>query len=222
MTKKERFINVLSTFERPVTLSEWTNRIIEYYPAVLNQINSQTNELMTPKALASTLKRKLSRGEYPEVKIVDLGAYRDRLYMVKTNNLTPRKGFKDIAKRRLEQRREKTTLKYSTQDKYRFEEFNTICRQLNKYFGVDFKIDYAMSLLHTPKRGRDYLKSIQLLTKAHTQIKKEDTKRFSIEEQKAYIKRVISVQMMLDRSMDIHLTDDILEMLLDRLEKVYE
>jgi hypothetical protein len=221
MTKKERFINVLRTFERPVTLSEWTNRIIEYYPVVLNQINSQTNELMTPKALASTLKRKVSRGEYPEVKIVDLGSYRDRLYMVKNNQLNPKKEFKDITKRRLERRREKTTQKYSAQEKYRFEEFNTICRQLNKYFGVDFKIDYAASLSHTPKRGRDYLEQIQLLTKEHSQIKKDDAKRFSIEEQKAYIKRVISVQMMLDRSMEIHLTDDILEMLLDRLEKVY-
>ena len=221
MTKKERFVNVLSTFERPVTLSEWANRIIEYYPAILNQINSQTNEPMTHKTLASTLSLKVLRGEFPEVKVLDLGSRKNTLYMVENKDLSQGKGFKDVTKRRLDRRREKTTQKYSNQDKYRFEEFNNICRQLNKYFGLDFKLDYAQSLSHTQKRGRDYLENIQLLTKEHTLLKKDELKRFSIEEQKAYIKRVISVHMMLDRSIDINLTDDILEMLLDRLEKVY-
>jgi len=221
MTKKERFVNVLSTFERPVTLSEWTNRIIEYYPAILNQINSQTNEPMTHKTLASTLSLKVLRGEFPEVKILDLESRKNALYMVENKNLSQGKAFKNTTKRRFDSRREKITQKYSNQDKYRFEEFNNICRQLNKYFGLDFKLDYAQSLSHTQKRGRDYLENIQLLIKEHTLLKKDKSKRFSIEEQKAYIKRVISVHMMLDRSIDINLMDDILEMLLDRLEKVY-
>ena len=43
VTKKERFMNVLKTFETPVTVSTWANMVVEEYPSILKQINSTTN-----------------------------------------------------------------------------------------------------------------------------------------------------------------------------------
>jgi len=207
MTRNERFSNVLRTFERPVTILEWINKIIEQYPIILKQINSQTNEFMTYHALASTISSKVARGEFPEVKILNSESYSNVKYMIDNKNL----------RKKVDENIEK----FSDQDKYRFDELSSICKQLNKYFKLDFNLHHGQVLSNSKHRGRHHIDNIQLLTKEHSLLKKDGAKKFSIEEQKVYIKRVISVHMMVDRSLDINLTDDVLEMLLDRLEKIY-
>jgi len=223
MTKQERFIEVLKTFDTPVTVSEWATRVVEQYPAILNQINSKTNELMTLKALATTMSLKVSRGEFSNLKVLDSEPYRRVMYLTenKKKNLTKMEVTKDIEAIVLETKIKEDIKRSSDQDKYRLEELNSICSQLNKYFTLDFNLHHAESLSNSKKSGRHHVTNLQLLTREHSILKKDGTKKFSIEEQKAYIKRVISVHMMIDRSIDINLTDDVLEMLLDRLEKIY-
>ena len=223
MTKKERFIDVLRAFEAPVTVSEWANRVVEEYPTILNQINSQTNEPMTLKALATTMSLKVSRGEFPELKVLDSEPYRRVMYLTedKKNNLTKMEVHKDVEAIVLEARMKEDIKKSTEQDRYRLEELNNICTQINKYFSLDFKLHHAQSLFNNKNAGRHHADNIEFLTKEHTLLKKDGRKKFSIEEQKAYIKRVISVHMMINKNIDINLTDDVLEMLLDRLEKIY-
>jgi len=223
MTKQERFIEVLRTFETPVTVSEWANRVVEHYPAILNQINSKTNEQMTLKALATTMSLKVSRGEFSELKVLDSEPYRQVMYLPenKKKDLTKKEVTKDVEAIVLEAKIKEDIKKSSDQDKYRLEELNSICKQLNKYFKLDFNLHHAESLSNSKKSGRHHVDNLQLLTREHSLLKKDGAKKFSIEEQKAYIKRVISVHMMIDRTIDINLTDDVLEMLLDRLEKIY-
>jgi len=213
MTKNEKFLNVLRTVETPVTILEWTNKVVEQYPVILNQINSQTNEFITYNTLADMIKSKVSRGEFPEVKVLNSGSYSNIKYVIENKKLR-KKIFKDTENRRIDEN-------FSEQNKYRFDEFTSICNQLNKYFKLNFNLYSIESLSNNKNNGRDYIDNIQLLTKEHTLVKRNGTKRFSIEEQKAYIKRVIAVHMMVDRTIDINLTDDVLEMLLDRLEKIY-
>ncbi len=223
MTKKERFIDVLRTFETPVTVSQWANRVVEQYPAILNQINSKTNEPMTLKALATSMSLKVSRGEFPELKVLDSEPYRRVMYLTenKKKDLTKMEVNRDVEAIILESKINEDIKKSTEQDKYRLEELNSICLQLNKYFSLNFTLHHAKSLSHNKDTGRHHIDNIQLLTREHILLKKNDVKKFSIEEQKAYTKRVITLHMMIDKSIDINLTDDVLEMLLDRLEKIY-
>ena len=223
MTKQERFIEVLRTFETPVTVSQWANRVVEQYPTILNQINSKTNEPMTLKALATTMSLKVSRGEFSELKVLDSEPYRRIMYLSenKKNDLTKMEVTKDVEAIVLESKMNADIKKSTEQDKYRLEEVNSICTQLNKYFALNFTLHHAQSLSNSKSSGRHHVDNIQLLTTEHILLIKDGKKKFSIEEQKAYIKRVISVHMMIVKSIDINLTDDVLEMLLDRLEKIY-
>jgi len=223
MTKQERFIEVLSTFETPVTVAKWANRVVEHYPSILNQINSKTNEQMTLKALVATMSLKVSRGEFSELKVLDSEPYRQVLYVPenKKKDLTKKEVTKDVEPILLESKIDEDIKKSSDYDRYRIEELNSICEQLNKYFKLDFNLHHAESLSDSKKSGRHHIDNLQLLTREHSLLKKDGAKKFSIEEQKAYIKRVISVHMMIDRTIDINLTDEVLEMLLDRLEKIY-
>jgi len=223
MTKQERFIEVLRTFEKPVTVSEWANRVVEQYPAILNQINSKTNKPMTLKELATTMSLKVSRGEFSEIKILDSEPYRRVMYLTenKKNDLTKMEVNKDVEAIVLASKIKEDIKKSKEQDKYRLEELSSICSQLNKYFALNFTLHHAQSLSNAKNTGRHHVDNLQLLTTEHVLLKKDGTKKFSIDEQKAYIKRIISVHMMIVKSIDINLTDDVLEMLLDRLEKIY-
>ena len=157
MTKKERFIEVLRTFEAPVTVSEWANRVIEQYPTILNQINSKTNEPMTLKALATTMSLKVSRGEFPELKILDSKPYRMVMYLTenKKNDLTKMEVSKDVEAIALESKKKEDIEKSTEQDKYRLEELNSICAQLNKYFSLNFTLHHA-KLLSNSKSTEKY------------------------------------------------------------------
>ena len=223
MTKKERFLDVLRTFETPVTVSEWANRIVEHYPSILNQINSKTNEPMTLKALATNMSLRVSRGEFSELKVLDSEPYRRVMYFTKNNknDLTKMEVTKDVEAIVLKSKMNGDIKKSTEEDKYKLEELLRICSQLNKYFSLQFTLHHVQSLSNSKGRGRHHIDNLQLLTPEHILLRKDGMKKFSIEEQKAYIKRIISVHMMVDKSIDINLTDEVLEMLLDRLEKIY-
>ena len=128
---------------------------------------------------------------------------------------------KDVEAIGLEAKMKEDIKKSTEQDNYRLEELINICSQLNKYFSLNFTLHHAQSLANSKNTGRHHIDNIQLLTTEHRLLKKDGVKKFAIEEQRAYIKRVISVHMMINKSIDINLTDDVLEMLLDRLEKIY-
>ena len=223
VTKKERFMNVLKTFETPVTVSRWANRVVEEYPSILNQINSTTNEPMTLKALAASMSVKVSKGEFSEIKILEVKPYRQVMYISENqkDDLRKKELHKDIELIFLEEKIIEDKKKSTESDRYRMEELENITAQLNRYFSLNFVLHHAYSLSKSNKYGKHHADNLQLLTQEHSSLKKDGEKKFSIDEQKAYLKRIISVHMMIDKSIDINLTDEVLEMLLDRLEKVY-
>ncbi|CAA6825163.1 MAG: HNH endonuclease [uncultured Sulfurovum sp.] len=223
MTKKERFMHVLKTFETPVTVSTWAGRVVEQYPSILNQINSTTNEPMTLRSLAASMSLKVSKGEFSEIKILELRPYRQVMYIPenKKDDLLKKELHKDIESILVEEKIVEDKKKSTESDRYRLEELENITAQLNRYFSLNFVLHHAYSLTRGTKCGKHHANNLQLLTQEHSNIKKDGEKKFSIDEQKAYLKRIISVHMMIDKSIDINLTDEVLEMLLDRLEKVY-
>jgi len=223
MTKRERFVDVLKTFDTPITILEWANSVIEQYPSLLTQINSKTNEKMTLKDLAMTISLKVSKGEFSEIKILENKPYRKVMYVSESmkNDLIKSEVKKDLESITLSSKIKEDIKKSTESDRYRLEELESIKKQLNRYFALNFVLHHATSLTNKDKQAKHHADNLQLLTKEHILIKKDGESKFSIDEQKAYIKRVISIQLMINKNIDINLTDEVLEMLLERLEKVY-
>ena len=223
LTKKERFMEVLKTFDKPVTVATWTKKVAELYPSILSQINSKTNEQMTLNDLALGIGLKLSKGEFPKVLIYNIEPYRVVEYLseVEEAEVIKKSAKKDIEPILLEAKIKGDIEKLTEAEKYRLEELSSIVNQLNRYFSLSFALHHATALMSKEKEGRHQADNLQILTREHGLIKKDGESKFSIEEQKAYIKRIISIQMMVNKELDINLTDEVLEMLLDRLEKVY-
>ncbi|MBU1669246.1 hypothetical protein KKC13_12585 [bacterium] len=223
MTKTEKFIEVLQTFNDPVTIATWAKRIVELYPVVLNQINSNTNEKMTLREFVARISVKVSKGEFPNIEIENCEPYRKVKYCSESmkNERIQKNLNKDIELIVLDEHRQKDLSKLNESDRYRIEEFTSITDQLNRYFNLNFELHHVLSLTNRQKIGKHHADNLQLLTSEHALQKKDDEVRFTIDEQKAYIKRVIVVHTMVSKHLDINLTDEVLDMLLDRLAKVY-
>jgi len=67
MSRIDKYTKVLQTFEQPVTIMEWTKRIVENYPAVL----IQTNKKITVSELATAIRSKISVGEFSNVEVIN-------------------------------------------------------------------------------------------------------------------------------------------------------
>ena len=110
----------------------------------------------------------------------------------------------------------------SEYERYRLEEFEQIAKQFNRYFGLDFEVDHAKALLNSEDEGKHHPDNLQLLIKAHnTKKNKKNWKRFTFEEQKNYIERVVALQTIISSRLNITLVDEVMEFLLLKLEKLY-
>ncbi len=108
-------------------------------------------------------------------------------------------------------------------ERYRIEEMETIAKQLNRFFSLDFEVDHAVALLNPLQSGSHHPDNLQLLIKAHNGKKnKKNWVRFSIDEQIEYIKHVIALQTLIASRLEVNLEDDVLDSLLGRLQKVYD
>jgi len=223
VTKKEHYLEVLKTFDRAVTILEWAKKVVELHPENLQQINSKTNETMTLKELVSGLSLKVSEGVFDNVVVDNCKPYRRVQYVSETvkNTLMSRARAKDIELILLESKIKQDIQKSTESDRYRLEEFSNIVKQLNRYFKLDFQLHHTHSLLRDSKLGKHHVGNLEVLTEAHGKLKKDAQKRFSIEEQKAYIKRIIAIHLMIRTDIELDLRDEVLDMLLERLTKVY-
>lgn len=176
MTKSQKYLEALKTFDDWIIVSEWVVRVGELYPDILEAANqqaaNQANETTGLRELVACIR----------------------------NN----------------------TQKLTEVERYRIEEFETIAKQLNKFFSLDFEVDHAMALLNPAESGKHHPGNLQLLIKAHNAKKnKNNWQRFTLEEQQAYIKQVIALQTMIAEKLEISLVEDVLDSLLERLKKVY-
>lgn len=221
--KEDRYMEVLKKMKAPVTVTEWANSMVEEYPTILKQINSKTNELMTVQSLVTNMSLKVSKGEFEKLKVIESKPYRKVMYISesKKNDLIKKEVYQDIISVVIEEKVNADIKKANESERYRLEELTSITSQLNKYFSLNFVLHHPASLSSEKNHAKHSADNLQILTLEHSLLKKDGEKKFSIEEQKAYIKRIISVYMMIDKSIEINLTDEVLEMLLDRLEKIY-
>lgn len=223
MTKTDKFIEVLQTFNHPVTIAQWSKRIVELYPAILTQQNSKHSELMSLRELTARISLKVSKEEFSEVEVEKSLPYRKVRYISSEikKEYIKKIANQDIEPIIIEERMKEDINRLNEFERYRIEEFIEITNQLNRYFNLNFQLHHALSLTNSRNMGKHYAENLQLLTEEHALLREDGEKKFTIEEQKAYIKRIIVVHTIVSKHLDICLTDEVLDMLLDRLAKVY-
>ena len=228
MTKSQKYLEALKSFDDWIIVSEWATRVGELYPDLLEAANiqaaNQANDTTGLRELAARISSNLSSGGFLDVEVDDSERPRKVKYISDADKQTK---IDDELEADIEPltRAERIRSDYEILteiERYRIEEIETISRQLNKFFSVDFEVDHATALLNPTESGHHHPDNLQLLIKAHNGKKnKKNWKRFTIDEQIEYIKHVLALQTLIAGRLGISLVNDVLESLLERLGKVY-
>ena len=229
MTKAQIYLEALKTFDDWIIVSEWAVRVGELYPDLLENAEEQGSNHATAitglKAITARLSARISNGGFsPDIEIDDSERPRKIRYIseAQKEERIEEELESDIEPLTRAERIRQDTEALTEVERYRIEEFETISRQLNKFFSLDFEVDHAFALLNPSQAGKHHPGNLQLLIKAHNGKKnKKNWQRFTFEEQRAYIQQVIALQTMVASRLEISLVDDVLDSLLERLGKVY-
>ncbi len=228
MTKSQKYLEALKSFDDWTVVSEWAIKVGEIYPDLLEtanrQASNQANATTGLRELAARISSNLSSGGFLDVEVDDSERPRKVRYI---SVIDKQARIEDELEADIEPltraERIRSDFENLTEvERYRIEEIETISRQLNKFFSVDFEVDHATALLNPTESGKHHPKNLQLLIKAHNGKKnKKNWKRFTIDEQIEYINHVLALQTLIASRLGVSLVNDVLESLLERLGKVY-
>lgn len=228
MTKSQKYLEALKSFDDWVVVSEWATKVGELYPDLLETANqqaaNQASETTGLRELAARISSNLSTGGFLDVEVDDSERPRKVRYISEIDKQTR---IEDDLEADIEPltrlERIRSDFESLTEiERYRIEEIETISRQLNKFFSIDFEVDHATALLNPTESGSHHPDNLQLLIKAHNGKKnKKNWKRFTIDEQIEYINHVLALQTLIASRLGVSLVNDVLESLLERLAKVY-
>lgn len=228
MTKSQKYLEALKSFNDWVVVSEWATKVGEIYPDLLETANkqaaNQANETTGLRELAARISSNLSSGGFPDVEVHDNEKPRKVRYISEVDKQAriEHELESDIEPLRRAERIRSDFERLTEIERYRIEEIETISRQLNKFFSVDFEVDHATALLNATESGKHHPDNLQLLIKAHNGKKnKKNWKRFTIDEQIEYINHVLALQTLIANRLGVSLVNDVLESLLERLVKIY-
>jgi len=229
MTKAQKYLEALKTFDDWVIVSEWALRVGELYPDLLEEADRQAENQKIDttglRELAARISSRLSTGGFSnDVEIDDSERPRKVRYATEVEKKAREEQEleEDIEPLTRAERIRKDSESLSVHEEYRIGEFEAIAKQLNRFFGLDFEVDHSMALLNPSEPGKHHPDNLQLLIKVHNGKKnKSNWQRFSFEEQKDYIETVIRLQKVVALRLGIEMEDNVLESLLDRLEKVF-
>jgi hypothetical protein len=228
MTKAQKYLEAIKILDEWVIVSIWAEKVGEMYPEILEEANeqakNQANDTTGLRELAARISSRLSTGGFPDVEIDETERPRKVKYVTDLDK-------KDRVELELESDIEPLTraerIKFSSEklnelEKYRIEEIETISKQLNRFFGLDFEVDHAFALLNEETPGEHHPDNLQLLIKAHNGKKnKKNWQRFTVDEQVEYIKQVIMLQTLIASRLELNLVENVLDSLLEKLKRVY-
>lgn len=228
MTKIEKYLEALKSFDDWIIVSEWAVRVGEMYPDLLASANeqaaNQANDTTGLRELAARISSRLSTGRFLEVEIDDSERPRKVRYLseVQKEERIHEELEADVEPLTRKEKIESDSKKLTTYEQYRIDEFYALSGQFKKYFELDFEVDHAKALLNKEDTGIHHPDNLQLLIKAHNAKKnKKNWKRFSFEEQKLYIEQVVALQMSIASRLEIELVDEVLDSLFVKLERIY-
>jgi len=228
MKKTEKYLEAIKTFDDWVIVSDWAKKVAEMYPDMLQEANrqaeNQENETTGLRELAARISSHLSKGDFYDVEIDETERPRKVKYAseVSRKNRVESELESDIAPLNRAERIRSDLSQLNELERYKIEEIESISKQINKFFGLDFEVDHSFALLNQDNPGKHHPDNLQLLIKAHNGKKnKKNWERFTINEQIEYIKQVVILQTLIASRLEINLVENVLESLLERLRQVY-
>lgn len=229
MNITEKYLAALKQIEGWTQVSGWAVKFGELYPDLLakaeREATNQANDTTGLREIAARISSNISRGAYAgKIEIND--AERPRLVRYLPENELEQHISHDVDEDIAPLKRGEiiniALEKLGTHECYRLSEFESISKNLKQFFSLDFEIDHAHALLNSQTPGQHHPDNFQLLLKTHNARKNNDNwQRFTFAEQADYIKTAIKLQTFVSARMNIDLNDDVLDSLLNRLEKVY-
>lgn len=164
MTKAQKYLEALKTFDDWVIVSEWATKVGEVYPDLLAEANAQAEKQVNPttglRELAARISSRLSSGGFPEVEVDESERPRKVRYISEEDKKVR---IEDELEADIEpltriEHIRKDTETLGEYERYRIEELETISRQLNKFFSLDFEVDHALKPYSTlPKQANTIL-----------------------------------------------------------------
>ncbi len=228
MNISQKYLEAIKALDDWVIVSVWAEKVGEMYPDLLQEANLQAESQANPttglRELAARISSRLSKNEFSDVEIDDTERPRKVKY---TTELDKRNRVELELESDIEPLTRAEKVKFDSAqlnelEKYRIEEIETISKQLNKFFNLDFEVDHSSALLNRENPGKHHPDNLQLLIKIHNGKKnKRNWQRFTIEEQIEYIKQVITLQTLIASRLEINLVENVLNSLLERLKQVF-
>ena len=225
----DMYLNSLQEIGSWTTISDWALKFSEMYPSELEkaekQASGQKNDTTGLREIAARISSQTSRNKFSEKVEVDTSERPRRVRWLTEENA---KIYEDKEKeedvepinRRIKEKTQYEAL--SVNDKFRMTEFEDIIRQLNKFFGTDFELEHAKAIMNGKDPGGHHPDNIQILMKNHNRTKSgKNWDRFSIEEQEDYIQSVVKIQKIIAHKMNIEIEESILDIILDKLKKIF-
>lgn len=229
MTISDKYLEALKTFNDYVLVSQWAEKVAELYPDLLKKANkeaqNQANDTTGIRELSSRISSRLSTGGFDGyVKIDDSERPKRVKYITKeeleesiNNNIE--EDLEPLTRQDIEKESENSM---AINQLYRLDEFRNIQKSFKKFFSLDFELDHATALLNTHIKGEHHPNNMQLLLKYHNGKKNnKNWKRFTIDEQIAYIKKTIELQSLVSNQLNINIDENIINSLFKRLISIF-
>ena len=225
----EKYLEALKIFDDFITVSQWATKFGELYPDLLEKANreaqNQVNDTTGLRELSARISSRLSTGGFDGFVQIDTSERPRKIKYITKEELEENTNHdieEDLEPLTREEIEKKSENSMDINELYRLDEFRNIQKSFKKFFNLDFDLDHAKALLNKKDAGEHLPNNLQLLLRYHNGKKSnKNWKRFTIEEQISYIKKVIELQSLVSEQLDIKLDENILNSLIQRVKQVY-
>jgi hypothetical protein len=229
MSVVEKYLEGLTGVDDWLTVSEWASRVGERFPDLLAKANKEAMGHKNPttgiREIAARISSHVSTGKFAgriEVDESERPKKIRRLSAAAESNYIEDELASDLEPLTRTQRIRADEERLNSHDRYRLWEMDSIVSSLREFSHLDFEIDHARALLNADDPGEHHPDNAQILLKLHNRQKSaRNWKRFSLEEQIAYIKAAVQLQKLVVSQSGQELRAEIIESILDRLKAVY-
>lgn len=226
MTKKsikELYLETLIYINDWVTVSEWANRFGEANPELFKKADEQAKNQAKPstghRELAARIGSLIAEGKYlGKIEVDSSERPRKVRYLEKADSELE----SDLEEVSRDEEIKTSEARWSEQDRYRYDEFDKIKKQLGSFLGTSFHLDHAAALKNKGKPGSHHPDNIQILIQGHNSKKSnQNWKRFTLDEQVEYILKIVESYEIIVKKNKLDFEKEIVESLINRLRLVY-
>jgi hypothetical protein len=229
MSISKKYLEALKTIEGWTTVSDWAIKVGDLYPDILEKANKEAENQKTDttgiRELAARISSNISRGAYAGHLEIDESERPRKIRFLNEQEadlLVNKEMEDDLAPLTRSQKIKQAESNFTTKEKYRMTEFETIISQLRSFFNLDFELEHAKAILNPSDPGLHHPDNIQLLLKSHNRMKSsKNWDRFTLEEQLEYIKAAVRLQKLVSDKMKIDLEEEVINQIFERLKLIY-